>query len=147
MSDDRSFEIGGREFKLNKIDAMKQFHVARRIGPILAELVPAMKGISKVNSDSMTEEQKLEEFARIATPFMAGISKLSDADSDYVLYRLLSAVEVKQPASNSWARIAVIGPDGNAMLMMQDLELPMLLQAAGRALMYNLSGFFASLRR
>ena len=37
---DNDFEIGGRQFKLNKIDAIKQFHVARRVSPILGDLMP-----------------------------------------------------------------------------------------------------------
>ena len=50
---------------------------------------------------------------------------------------LLSSVEIKQSAGN-WARIA---RDEN--LMIQDLDLGTMLQAAGRAFAYNLAGFFA----
>jgi hypothetical protein len=141
---ENSFNIGGREFKLRKIDALKQFHVVRRIGPLLSELMPALAGVakSKAKMESMSEGEKLDEFAKIAQPFMAGLSKLSDSDADYVLFRLLGAVEVHQPQHNSWAKVA-----SDSGIMMQDIELPILLQAAGRALMFNLQGFFASLPR
>jgi len=137
---DREFSFGGRQFKLSKIDAFKQFHIVRRIGPILSELLPAMKGMSQLkNFDELPEEKKLEHIAQFATPIMVGLSRLSDADSELVLYGLLSAVEMLHPAGG-WSRVST-----GSMLMIQDLELPALLQIAGRAFMYNLSGFFAGL--
>lgn len=135
-----SFEIGGRKFKLGKIDAFRQFHIVRRIGPLLADLMPGLSGMVKMKMDDMTETQKLEEFAKAIHPVMSGLSRLSDADADYVLYRLLGAVEVEQPQYKSWARVAT-----DTGLVMQDIELPVLLQVAGRSLMYNMSGFFALL--
>lgn len=136
------FQVGERKFKLGKIDAFRQFHIVRRISPLLAELMPAMAEISKQkkNADAMSEDEKLDEFAKIAQPIMVGLSKLSDADADYVLFRLLGAVEMHQAQFNSWAKVAT-----DNGLMIQDLELPVLLQAAGRSLMFNLSGFFALL--
>jgi hypothetical protein len=136
---ENEFEIGGQRFKLSKISAFKQFHIVRRVAPILADLLPAMKSVKGVSDSNLTEDQKLERFAEIATPLMNGLSKLSDADSELVLFGLLSAVEMQQPTKN-WAFVA-----SGSMLMIQNLELPVLLQLAGRAFMYNLSGFFAGL--
>ncbi len=140
---ERSFEIGARSFKLNKIDAFKQFHIVRRIGPILADLLPAMKDAQKIaaGQGSMSESEKLDEFAKIAAPLMTGLSKLSDEDANKVLFGLLSSVELQQ-ATGNWARVAT-----DSMVMIQDLELPLLLQLAGRAFAYNLSGFFGALPR
>jgi hypothetical protein len=56
-----------------------------------------------------------------------------------VLFGLLASVEVQQAAGN-WARVS-----SNSMLMIQDIELPILLQIAGRAFMFNLAGFFGAL--
>lgn len=134
---DREFSIGGRDFKLCKIDAFKQFHIVRRIGPILSDIIPSLGEAKKVIGKS-TEEQ-LEAFAKIANPVMNGLSKLSDADSEMVLFNLLAAVEVKQ-ATGNYAKVS-----NGSMLMIQDLELPVMLQLAGRALVYNLSGFFSAL--
>ena len=137
---DRDFEIGSKKFKLCKIDAFKQFHIVRRIGPLLADLLPAMKDAQKLKSlDSLSESDKLDQLAKFAAPIMLGLSKLSDQDADLVLFGLLSSVEVQQPGGN-WAKVST-----QTMLMMQDLELPILLQIAGRAFMFNLAGFFAGL--
>jgi|SRR5271165_6183686 len=134
---ERDFEIGGRKFKLNKVDAFKQFHIVRRIAPILSDLLPSIKDAQKIKQENLSEEEKLEGLAKMAAPFMEGIAKLSDKDADFVLFGLLSSVEIQQPTGN-WARVST-----NEMIMMQDLELPVLLQLAGRAFMFNLSGFFA----
>lgn len=137
---DRDFEIGGRKFKLNKIDAFKQFHIVRRIAPILSEMLPAMKSQSKLKGfESLGEDEKLDVISKFVSPIMMGLSKLSDADADLVLKGLLEAVEVQQQAGN-WARIVSGG-----MVMVQDFELPQLMQIAGRAFMFNLSGFFSAL--
>lgn len=134
---DRDFEIGSRKFKLNKIDTFKQFHIVRRLGPILGEIIPAAKGIAGLDETKMTEEQKFDFIAKLATPVMDGFSKLSDKDADFVLLSLCSAVEMQQSLGN-WARVAT-----DAGLMFQDIELPLLLQIAGRAFMYNVAGFFS----
>jgi hypothetical protein len=139
---DREFRIGDRKFKLNKIDALRQFHIVRRIAPLLREMIPVMGSIKKAKVDDLTEEQKFEQFGLIASPIIEGLARLSDADADFVLFRLLASVEVEQPQFNSWTFIAT-----ESGIKMQDMDLPVLLQAAGRALMFNLSGFFASLPR
>lgn len=136
---DVSFEIGVRKFQVRKINALKQFHVVRRVAPLLADLIPAMKGFAKEDDSKLTEEQKFDRMAKVVAPIMTGLSKLSDQDSEFVLFSLLEASEMQQSSGN-WAQIAK-----NGNLMIQDLELPTLLQIAGRAFGHNLSGFFAVL--
>ena len=139
---DREFEINGRKFKLSKLDTFKQFHIARRVGPILSELLPAFEVIKKLNDQSgISEGEKLESIAQAAGPVMKAIAKLSDADADFVLLGLLQAVEVQQAAGN-WARVS-----SGTMMMIQDFDLSMLMQLAGKAFMYNLAAFFPALPR
>lgn len=134
---ENQFEVGGRKFQLNKINAFKQFHLVRRIAPILSEMLPAFGEAQKITSVSsqLSEKEQYDQLAKIAGPLLVGFSKLSDSDSDKVLYVLLSSVQVQQ--SVGWAWVAT-----DTTLMIQDLELPEMLQVAGRAFMYNLSGFF-----
>ncbi len=138
---ERNFEIGSRKFKLNKIDAFKQFHIVRRLAPVLADLLPSLGRFKEISDNSISESEKLDRFAKLAAPFITALSKLSDEDSNRVLFGLLSSVEIQQESGN-WAYVST-----DSMLMMQDLELPVLLQIAGRAFIFNLSGFFAGLPR
>lgn len=138
---DNDFEVNGRKFKLNKIDVMKQFHVARKISPLLGSALPAMKEMAALSKnggfDKLGEGDKLEKISKVMIPFIEGIGKLSDEDSEMVLTSLLSSTEVYQDEHKVWAPVAK-----GKIILMQDLELPTLLQVAGRSFMYNLSGFF-----
>lgn len=131
-------EIKGRKFKFGKIDAIKQFHVARRVTPILGDALPAMKKMKSLGDfDKLPEDEKFEKITQVITPFINGMSKLSDSDAELVLFSLLSCVEVYQDDFKTWSKVA-----SDKMIMMQDLDLPTLLQAAGRSFMHNLSDFF-----
>jgi hypothetical protein len=137
---EESFEIGSRKFSLTKVDAFKQFHIVRRIGPILVDLLPVIGQFGKIKDiDKLPQEQQMDLMLKMAVPFMIGMSKLSDPDADYVLQGLLSSVQVQQVAGN-WARVYA-----NGMMMINDIELPLMFQLASKALMFNLSGFFAVL--
>lgn len=140
---ERDFEISGQKFKLNKINAFKQFHIVRRIAPILSELLPAMASISKFmgSETGLSESEKFEQIAAFASPILDGLAKLSDEDSNKVLLGLLEAVEMQQSTGN-WARLS-----NGTQLMFENLELPVMLQCAGRAFAYNMAGFFNALNQ
>lgn len=127
------FEVGNKKFKLGKLSAFEQFHVVRRLGPVLAELAPALKELSEMKQGDLDKDQ----FALLA-PILKGIGELSDKDSDFVLLRLLSCVEIYQSEFGVWAKIA-----RGDTLMIPDLDLPIMLQVAGRAFAFNMSGFFS----
>lgn len=140
---ERDFEVGPRKFKLNKIDAFKQFHIVRRMGPILGDLIPVAQKLNKLkvsDESQMNEDQKFEAIATLSGPIMGGLAKLSDEDANKVLLGLCSAVEIQQQPAGNWARVAT-----DAGLMFQDLDLSTLMQIAGRAFVYNMAGFFALL--
>ena len=134
---ERDFEVGGKQYRLSKIDAFKQFHIVRRLGPILGDIIPVAQKMKSAMREDASEEEKFDQIAKVLTPIMTGLSKLSDQDANTVLIGLLCGVEVKQPTG--WAKMAV----GENIMMSEGLELPLMLQLAGRAFGYNLSGFFA----
>lgn len=138
---ENEFNSGGRKFKIGKINVIKQFHVARKITPLLGSALPAMKEIAGLEKDggleTLSESEKLEKIAKVMTPFVKGIGELPDDEAEKVLIGLLSSVEVWQQDYKCWAKIA-----NDKVIVMQDLNLPTLLQVAGRAFMFNLSGFF-----
>jgi hypothetical protein len=133
---ERDFEIKGTSFQVNKIDVFKQYHVVRRLAPILADLLPVMGKFASMSPDELKQDQ----FESLA-PVLNGFAKLSDADSDYVLLALLSAVAMKQDSTGNYAQLVV----RDIMMFKDVLDLPTTLQCAGRALLYNLKGFFSAL--
>lgn len=137
---DNHFELGGREFSIRKLDAFAQYHIVRRLGPVLSELLPVLPKIQEtVLKDSASEKEKFEEAVKLLAPLFEGFAKLSDADADKVLHSLLVAVEVKQSTGN-WAKVS-----NGSLLMFHDLEFPQLLMIAGRAFVFNLGNFFNAL--
>lgn len=134
-------EIGGRSFNLNKINAINQFHIVRRIAPMLTGMISMLGSIAGKKGKELSQEEQVVQFAALSEPIMTALSKLSDADSEYVLYRLLASVEVQQKEHNIWAKVAT----ADNGIMMQDIEFPVLMQLATKALMFNIKGFFSLL--
>lgn len=135
---EREFTIGDKKFQLTKIDAFKQFHIVRRLGPILGGIIPIAQKLKGFDAKGMSEDERLDQFAELLSPIMTGISKLSDADANLVLLGLCSSVSIHQPQFNNWAKVAT-----GEVLSFTELTLPVLLQIAGRAFAFNLADFFA----
>lgn len=120
------FETEGRTYRVNKIDARSQFHIVRRLAPVLGQVAPAVHG-GKGGMDAL--------------PALAdAIAKLSDEDADYVLFGLLKVISRKQDQGLGWGPVAT-----GTMLMYEDITMPVMLKLAWQALSHNMSGFFAAL--
>lgn len=116
------FEINGASYRAQQMDAMKQFHVVRRLAPLMGEFA----GLK-----SAEPEKAFEAIA-------SAVSKMSDADADYVIGTCLDSVE--RQAGNQWGKIRVSG-----RLMYADLPLPDMLQIVWQVLQGNLGSFFPAL--
>ena len=85
------FELEGRTYRANKIDARTQFHIVRRLAPVLGEIAPALQG--KGGLDALP-------------PLANAVAKLTDSDADYVIFGLLKAVVRKQDQGLGWGPVA-----------------------------------------
>lgn len=120
------FETEGRTYKVNKIDARSQFHIVRRLAPVLGQVAPAIQG-GKGGMDAL--------------PALAdAIAKLSDDDADYVLFGLLKVVNRKQDQGLGWGPVCT-----GTSIMYDDITMPTMLKLAWEAMSFNMSGFFAAL--
>lgn len=122
------FEHKGVAYKVGKLDAMRQFHVVRRLAPFLAALAGSIKP-SQVGDD----------MAGLLEPLAGLLGSMSDADAEYVLMACLSAAERKQ-AAGGWAKVVA-----GEQLMFEDIDMAAMLHIAWQVLQHNLSGFFAGL--
>lgn len=123
----KDVELGGQTYRIGVIDAISQFHIARRLAPILGDLVPLVKE-GRANG--------LEALA----PMAASLARLSDADANYCLFGLLKVVQRKQPNGLGWGPVST-----GEQLLYADLTMPAMLQLAGQAFSHNLAGFFDAL--
>ena len=119
-------ELDGHTYRVGKLDARAQFHIVRRLAPVLGELAPALQG-GKGGLD-------------VLPPIATAVAKLSDADADYCIFGLLKVVSRKQPNGLGWGPVST-----ENLLMYDDIGMTQMLKLAWEALTFNMSGFFAVL--
>lgn len=117
------FEIGGNTYRSGKMDTFKQFHVSRRLVPILGNVAVAVGGEAS--------------FDDLVQPLMHGIASMTDADCDFILEACLKVVQRQQ--GNAWSPVYA---GTNQALMFDDIDMSAMLQIAGKVIQDNLSGFF-----
>ena len=121
------FETEGRTYRVNKIDARSQFHIVRRLAPVLGHVAPAIQGGKTSGMEAL--------------PALAdAIAKLSDEDADYVLFGLLKVISRKQDQGLGWGPVCT-----GTTIMYDDITMPTMLKLAWESLSHNMSGFFAAL--
>lgn len=119
-------ELDGHTYRVGKLDARAQFHIVRRLAPVLGELAPALQG-GKGGLDTLP-------------PIATAVAKISDADADYCIFGLLKVVSRKQPNGLGWGPVST-----ENLLMYDDIGMTQMLKLAWEALTFNMSGFFAAL--
>jgi hypothetical protein len=130
------FELGGQTYRAGKLSAFKQFHVSRRIAPIIPTLIPVFVKIAK--DGGATED--LNGLAEVMTPFADGIANMTDETSEYVLSTCLSVIQRKH--ANGWA--SVWNVQGNSC-MFDDMDLGVLIQLVVRVVQDSLGPFISGL--
>jgi hypothetical protein len=135
--------VNGNTYRIGKMPVMQQFHVARRLAPVLSGVIDALKaaGLDPVKLATMPPGSKLgdvDPFAMVE-PLGDVLAKVSDDDSEYIIGACLQCVSRAQPNGTGWAFVWV--PRGG--LMFQDMELPEMLQLVWKVLESNLAGFFS----
>lgn len=137
---DRHEEIAGHKYAIGKLDAFEQLHVARRLAPMLSELMSAFISAPALftgKTEGEDESKALMEVLELATgPLADAFSKMSNVDVDYIVHACLSVCERKQ--AKGYAKVYI--PRGG--LMFQDIQLDTLLGLTWYVIQENLAGFF-----
>ena len=94
------FTIGDKQFRAGKLDAFAQFHVSRRIAPIIPTLIPLFV---KIAQDGNLAKDMLG-VSQLLGPFADGLANMSDETSEYVLSTCLSVVR-RQATGGNWAPV------------------------------------------
>lgn len=145
------FQLGGREYRMDKLNAIQQFHVSRKIAPLIPPLIPvflqiaksveAGKGITKGGViGALTDEQKLGALGPLLQPFADGMANLPDATVDYLFETCLSVVRRRK--ENNWAPI---WSSQHKTLMFDDMDLGSLMPLIVRVITENLGPFIFGL--
>jgi hypothetical protein len=116
------FEINGQTYRSSKLNARQQFHVSRRLAPVLGGLATASGSAA-------------EDFAHFLQPIADAVAKMSDDDCDYILDTCLAVVQRQQ--GTAWAQIFVA-----KNIMFEDIDMAAMLQIAAKVIQENLGSFF-----
>ena len=138
-------EIGGNAYRINSMSAMTQFHVMRKLGPVLPGIVPvlaqAAAALPQANDQgdggAMTTVDGVAAIAMAARPLLDGLAAMADADAEYVINHCLSAVMRRDPGGKSWNAVSRDG-----VTMFDDIDLMTSMQIVWAVLRENYTSFF-----
>lgn len=140
MEQNHEFEIDGKTFRVvGLMEPKKAWNVARRLMPLggaLKELLPLalqFRG-GEINSDNVAAALSLLE------PITQYLSRMPDADSDFVIDACLDVVQFKTGQDRGWVRIATGG-----QLMFEWITMPMMIRMTVEVVRENLTTFFPGL--
>lgn len=140
-------EIGGNAYRINSMPAMTQFHVMRKLGPVLPGIVPVLAqaaaalpradGQEDGGASAMTTVDGVAAIAMAARPLLDGLAAMADADAEYVINHCLSAVMRRDSGGKSWNAVSRDG-----VTMFDDIDLMASMQIVWAVLRENYTGFF-----
>lgn len=133
-------KVGEFNYQVGKLDALRQFHVMRRLSGVASALGQTLSVIMKSGGVKALLAGEGPDPIEVVEPLMKAVSTMSDADSDFVIMTCLSVVSRQVPGGTGWSPVTV---GGNVMF--QDMSLPIMLQLVWRVLEDNLSSFFSAL--
>lgn len=133
---ENNVEINGAEYSIGRLDAMKQFHLARKLMPMLLKAgVNAQDFLGKKEEDF--EVDALIE--KILGPLVEEISRRTDEEIEHIIYPCLDVVTRKQ--GPAWAKVKASGQNA---LMFPDMDASVILRLTFEVIQRNLASFFPS---
>lgn len=134
------FETGGASYRADKLNVFQQFHVARKIAPLLPPLIPLYLKVQSIAEKGSGLTKNLDALADVLQPFTDSLATLGDADAEYVLSTCLSVVRRRQ--GDHWAPIWSTSAKA---LMFDDLDLGSVLPIVVRVIRASLGPFIEGL--
>ncbi|WP_011298553.1 phage tail assembly chaperone [Cupriavidus necator] len=131
----REIELASNRYSIGRLNAMQQFHVSRRIAPIIPALIPVYMRM-QASGKPLTED--LDGLATALQPLADGLAALKDDDAEYVIGTCLSVVQRQQ--ATGWARVW-----SGKESMFDDMDLSVTLPLVIQVISANLGPFINGL--
>jgi hypothetical protein len=134
-------QLSNNVYRVGRADAMTQFHVARRLAPVLAALGVSLMDLLKqappapADGDGAPSLADVDMLA-VMRPVMDIVSKMTDEDVEYVIKAALSVVQRQQ--GDRWAAVQHKG-----QLVFADIPMTDMIRLAVEFVRENLGGFFS----
>ncbi|WP_396231120.1 phage tail assembly chaperone [Acinetobacter baumannii] len=136
-------EINGIEYTIGRLNAVDQFHVSRKIAPIVPKLMPIIAEIAKGDLAKVIESidggesgdlSDLQPLADALSPLMEAIAQMPDEDVNYLIFKCLSV------AKRGGAVVC-----RNNTIMFDDIDMTQLLPLVIATIRVNLGNFIQGL--
>jgi hypothetical protein len=131
--------INDNVYNIGKLPAMTQFHIARRLAPLLRGAMGMnLTSLSIVRNEAGEPVSLDGDLDAGLGPLLEALSGLKDEDVEYVVNHCLDVVSVKQPGG-AFAPVRAGG------VTMFPLDLPTMLHLSYEVIQENMAGFTAGL--
>lgn len=120
------FTVNGESYRNTKLNAVQQFHVARRLAPLL----------TKSSAAFLNQPGNLDDMAQTLEPVFDALGAMDDDVCNYVLRTCLASVQ--KNVGGQW--ITVWNPAAGR-LQFDDLDLATMLQLTVQVIQDNLGTF------
>lgn len=131
MQGENTTTINGITFSFGRLSPMKQFHIARRLAPLLSG---AMKALKQAKDEGREEESA---FSVVLPSIAEVISRMTDEDSEYVVTTCLSVCK-RQTDQKTWAPVVA----NNGQMMYNDMTLDVMIGLTVAVIKENMGSFF-----
>jgi hypothetical protein len=138
MTQSMEFELDGRHFRADRLSAKQQFHLSRKLAPLLPALAPLFLKAAALKDQVDPLSGNLLEFMALAEPFADALAELKTADADEIWDATLSSVKV-ETAATVWMPLWL--PGANMAAEIELNELGKLLPIILRVITFNLGPF------
>lgn len=128
------------QYQALKMPPRQQFHVLRRLAPLLGAAGPALMGLL---DESKNKDEAMQEIAQALGPVATILATLPDEQLDYVLDACMLVTQ-RLDVDQRWHPVAIATNQG-LRRMYADIDSGMELRLAAEALKVNASGFFEQL--
>lgn len=136
------FTVNGQNYRTSKLDAMRQFHLSRKIAPIIPTLIPVFaklaKGEAEQNDTPLSND--IEKLAPLFEPFAQAIAGMSDEMAEYVMGTCLSVVSRQQ--GTTWSPAWSVQQQ---VAMFDDIDAGAMVQICAYVVRESLGPFLAGL--
>lgn len=139
MSED--ITIGEHSYKTGKLDGMTQFHVARRLAPVMAAMAAAFGAVqaSQATAEADIGEQppKADVLSSLG-PLADAFAAMKDEEAQYVITACLRVCRRAIGGDRGYSALVT----ANGQMMFDDMDMVAMLRLVWTVIEENLAGFF-----
>lgn len=135
------FSVNGQNYRSARIDAMRQFHLSRKLAPIIPTLIPVFLQLAEAAKTSGKPlSSDMSSLSGLLEPFAEGIASMSDEHAEYILGTCMSVVQRQQGAA--WMSV---WNSGQKVCMFDDIDAGAMIQIGFQVIRESLGPFISGL--